>query len=609
VTSARAGVARPARRKVPWQWLVTCAGILAGVAVVTTGSWSALLDGYLNSPDGYMRLVRVERLLGDPSSWYDPVIARSNVPVGEHLHWTRPLDFGLALLAAVLRPVLGDAAVLASGLVLPPLILVATCAAAAWMVRPLLDDLHPAMAALFVFGQPLVVSYGLPGRADHHLLILLFSTLAFGATVRLVDTNGIGRAAAVGGLATGLGIWVSVEALLAYGVVTIALGVLWLLHGPDPWARRNRACHLWTLATLAVALALERPIGDWLATDLDRISAIHLALAAGIALFWTVAERLRELRRAARAALAAGAAAVLVAGLTAIEPNFLQGPFGNVDPRLAEAWLSQVQELEPLPLTPGRAIAYLGAPVAAMALLPVLIGAGSPARRGLAVLGLALVVPTLLGIAQLRWFVYSQLIGSALLAVAVSLARSRLPDRFRYTVLKALLVPAAAAGWLVVGTIIGAPSASPRPGTAPACAEADVIESLRSAAFRHRRTIAAHVDLGPAILFLTPHAVVAAPYHGSGTLAVYDALNATDTARARRLLDAREVDLVIVCPGLDESLFLQEVQGRRTLYGQLRAGHPPSWLRPLDGVQGSKATLYGVVRADPDPDRAPRTTP
>ncbi len=577
--------------------MVTTAGILMTAAAARGRRWPDLLRGQLSDPDGYMRLVRVRELVRSPLSWYHAEIWRSNVPFGEAMHWTRPLDALLALVALPLEPVIGASAVLVAGLVVPPLLLLASCVAAAWMVRPLVRDLHPAMTALFVLGQPLVVSYGLPGRADHHLLILLLAALVLGAAVRIAEGRNAIEAARFGGIAAALGIWVSTEALFAYGIATVLLGLPWLTESREShWARVNARFHGWAALGLAAAILLERPYTQWLTLSLDRISAVHLILAMGLVLFWAFASgvRARGVRR--RAALAAMGAAMLLTTLSAMAPGFAAGPFARVDPGLRTLWLSHVQEFLPVPWSPGRALAYFGAPLTAMVGLPLLLRPGSGGRRGVAVLAFPLLLASVMGVAQVRWLLYAQLIAAALLAVYVSRVRERLSESLPHRLLKALVVVIAATAWLVGGGVIDA-FIHPAPRVAdsvPACGERDVISALQGAGFSGPQVVAAHVDFGPAILFRTRDAVVAAPYHrNSGTLAVYQALNAVDPERARTILRARRVDLVVVCPGHDEPFFQKRVQGAETLFGHLAAGDPPPWLAPLPRGSGG-AVLYQV---------------
>jgi hypothetical protein len=48
--------------------------------------------------DGYARLLRIERLI-ETGGWFDVSLPRADWPYGGSLHWTRPLDVLLILLA------------------------------------------------------------------------------------------------------------------------------------------------------------------------------------------------------------------------------------------------------------------------------------------------------------------------------------------------------------------------------------------------------------------------------------------------------------------------------------------------------------------------------
>ena len=135
-----------------------------------------------------------------------------------------------------------------------------------------------------------------------------------------------------------------------------------------------------------------------------------------------------------------------------------------------------------------------------------------------------------------------------------------------------------ATGWVFGGALVDAAvGASPPAAGGPArCGETDVISALGDPDLRQPRVVAAHVDFGPAILFRTPDAVLASPYHrNTGMFAVHEALNAVDPGISRQILEAHGADLVVVYPGHDESFFSAEDRGKPTLFGRLVAGTPP----------------------------------
>jgi len=105
-------------------------GLSAVVPAVLTLAYAAglmpLRRGDLADSDCYMRLVRV-RQLWTTGRWYDSTIPRSNVPYGEELHWTRPLDLLLLLGAAPASLVVGfNEALFGWGVAVSPLLLLAT---------------------------------------------------------------------------------------------------------------------------------------------------------------------------------------------------------------------------------------------------------------------------------------------------------------------------------------------------------------------------------------------------------------------------------------------------------------------------------------------------
>ena len=88
---------------------------LVGDSVVTFGN---LVDS-----DGYARLVRIQRLL-ETGAWFDVGLPRANRPDGGTLHWTRPLDVLLIILALPLAGLIGfSKALFWAGVLVSPLLM------------------------------------------------------------------------------------------------------------------------------------------------------------------------------------------------------------------------------------------------------------------------------------------------------------------------------------------------------------------------------------------------------------------------------------------------------------------------------------------------------
>ena len=99
-----------------------------------------------------------------------------------------------------------------------------------------------------------------------------------------------------------------------------------------------------------------------------------------------------------------------------------------------------------------------------------------------------------------------------------------------------------------------------------------------------RGLIAADIDFGPFLLALTPHAVLAAPYHrlSSGIVAAHEVF-AAPPDEARRLLAKLGVTYVVTC-GPRPPNDLAGVRLRASLWGRLQAKETPDWLEPVGGT-------------------------
>ncbi len=114
------------------------------------------------------------------------------------------------------------------------------------------------------------------------------------------------------------------------------------------------------------------------------------------------------------------------------------------------------------------------------------------------------------------------------------------------------------------------------------------------------RIIATHVDFGPELLYRTEHGVVGAPYHRNarGILDIHRIFAATDAAESKSLLDARGIELVLLCPSRrEELLYSSEAEGA-TLYERLLDDRTPEWMELVALPEGLAARfrLYRVLR-------------
>jgi asparagine N-glycosylation enzyme membrane subunit Stt3 len=581
--------------------------------------------GGLVDPDGYMRLVRV-RLLADGGGWFDSVVARSNWPLGETLHWSRPLDALILVGAWVLSPLAGfERALHFSGVWISSLLLVATFAATAWAAEPVVGRRGRGFAMLILLAQPGVMGYGLPGRADHHALILLCFAVSLGFALRsLAQPTHFGWAAGLGAVA-GLGMWVSPEFLLPLALYLGVGMVLWMRRGGALARQQRRWTGVLVLST-AAAVLLERGPGA-LAVEYDRVSVVHVLVAAlAFGVWWAL--ELWQARRgesvSPRARLVGGAAAGVLALLVMALafPPFFRGPMVEVTDPATRRWLGMVAELQPVIMpvdlrSAALLIANAGSGLLAIAFLgwqawrePRAAHAG-----GRLLLGVGMAGCLALALFQVRWVTYVQVLSAPALALLVLRVRDRwgpeapevpLPKRrmlARASASAALvagpLLTAAVLLTVVTTTDVAADQGSDVAGRTSCEPEAVASYLARDPLFADGpRTVAAYTDLGPVILYRTHHRVLATPYHRNerGIRTVQELLYAVDDDRAQELVRASEIDLILLCPGQDRALFSPVLNGERTLYGRLLDGEGPAWVREIAlpaSVPGTR--LFEVV--------------
>ena len=228
-------------------WLRSCLIVLVlflGSAIRFYNLTEVLVDGrfYFVDSDCYSRMTRAERVLREPGT-----VVRfhefENWPEGIVSHATAPMDYAIAGLAVLLKPllsaagrfaVLKPAAIDAAGALIGPLIGACLCGVAAiwgagirnaagkecegWWAAPLLVACSPALVHATVFGRP-----------DHQSLIVGCMALVFASEQRMLQGGkGVFGWAWAGGLGLGLGLWVSLfEPLIILGVILVCGALFW----------------------------------------------------------------------------------------------------------------------------------------------------------------------------------------------------------------------------------------------------------------------------------------------------------------------------------------------------------------------------------------------
>lgn len=590
---------------------------LVHVSLVAFGDLP-VLDSGLMGPDSFMRMVRVTEL-AQHWQWFDTTIERANAPYGDVLHWTRPFDVLLLLLAQPLKlMVSGTEALRIAGIIVSPLVQLMTGLALIWALRPVIRPEVWFIPVVAIFLQPGILSYSVLGRADHHALLILTFVIVSGFVLRALRNPLDSRPALMAGFASGFGIWLSVEFLLPVAVCLSALGLPWLF-GERERAGQNKWFALGMSMMLLAALFAERPLAHLLDPSYDKVSAVQYLLAVCVLLFWRTVESFenrvgsgaRFLGRATLAVVGVGSLGLLFA---TIYPLFFAGPMVEVDPRIVPIWLDRV--LEMLPLIPGdrdslgRFIFYLGGVFLILPMFLKIVIDERHTGQCFAQIFILLVCAamTAAALSHMRFSGYPEI--GFVMAFAIVLDRflawtgrigNDLPRGFlRGGFIALMLLGPILVGGALMNERAAATDASGQARNAcDVGAMADYLEHNARWAGTSK-TILTFMDIGPELLFRTRHNVIGTPYHRNGP-GIYDghrALATSEEADARAIVERRKVDLVLLCQSPAERAFYAPEDGKENLYQRLDRGDAPGWLVRVDLPEtlAQEARLYRVIR-------------
>ena len=557
----------------------------------------------LQGSDDVMRMVRVVDLL-DGQAWTDPVERRVNPPDGVAMHWSRLADLPVAAAILLLEPWLGrDEAVRLAARAVPAVLGGVFVALFFWVAHALTPRGHWFVPLTMTGALLIPLLQFRPGRIDHHGLQLVLVALAAGFLFRCLRYRTPRHAVGLGvGIAASLA--VGLEALPFVAAATGILAIAGIM-------RRDMAVPLAAYgAALAGAVLLLYPVTvpptEWTAAACDRMSLPHLTAAFAVAAAGGTALLVRGWASAARwplrLATVGGAAVAGVAVLAAAFPQCVGSPYADLAPEI-RYWFDKVSEVQSLAAyfggSPGTAVANAVLPTAALAYAGYHAARSPVAMRD--PLWLAPVLLALTGAALLAWQIrntsYAGLMAAILLLPLAAAVDDRV-DRIRRLAARVLLrlgTPVACAGAVVLPVLveIAVQGDDADDGADAQCDLAAALPALTDPAAlgAQPRVVAAPIDQGPAILFLTHHRVLAAPYHRNVRGLIDNRLLFAGTeAQALETVRRRGVDAVLFCRRYVAATAYPGKPG--FLNDRLAAGNPPRWLVPV--ARSPDAALYRV---------------
>jgi hypothetical protein len=571
------------RRDRPKNWrgdaLAALALAITLVTAWTLRDWHNLSALRLPDTDDVMRLQQIRDWLGG-QRFSDLSQHRLGAGPGLAMHWSRLPDLVPGAIIAALAPSIGrHAAEIAAVIVWPAMLLTTGLFLIARIARAL-GGPEIARTALIVAGIAYPSStVFLPGRIDHHgfqvvlLLVMVHALIARGGMERGL----------IAGFAAAASIAIGLETLPLIAVAGAVIIAGWIGRGSDDALMGFGIALAAGLLTGITVLRTDQflyPACDgftaitWRMSQFAAFTPIVLAIA-GYA----------SKRREVRAGLAGLAGAVGVYGVWHAAPICLS-PYGSVDPMLARLWLAHVGEAQSLFAAPtATAIGYTGLMVAGVAAsLWRLYRTSNAAWATVLAFQLGALLLTLL---QMRGAYTGAILAAPALAAVIAAARRRGTGSLAAAWIGSagMLYPLAANAF----TPVTGPSDAARHSNAiGSCTSA---EALARFARLPRGRLLAPLDLGAYAIGASALQVVGAPYHrnNAGNAAVYRFFLGSP-AKAQVIAKDWRVRYVAFCP---DSFGELGAVDPLSLIGQLRAGHIPSWMRPMEGPDDG-LTLFAI---------------
>lgn len=556
---------------------------VALMALIAVRTWSDLSLGRLPDTDDMMRLAQVrDWIAGQPFA--DMVQHRVAPPFGGSMHWSRIGDMGIAAIIVALRPIVGGhAAEIAATVAYPALLFAGYAMLTARLAARLIG--RDGVISAVVLALVAFPAFGLfvPGRIDHHglqILLMLGLLAALIARPSAVTGSAAGAAMAVSfaiGLETAPQMFAGMAILFAF----------WALDG-EAEAPRTKGFAAALLGLTACFTVVLRPT-IWSMRWCDSFGpatsdAILIAASIWIVLSFAT-PKLRS--PAARLAVGIPLAAAGAIGAAVREPICLTGPYGQVDPLLMRLWISKINEARGLfaQSVIGDPVAIGGLTFVALCACLAILAVERSQRRAWLCVAAMLGVSFAVAIVQIR----ANYIGSAFAALPMAYWLVRIRRRVAGRPLGAvMLLPIWIVGAGVTYPIIGMALADTFEHGAGLAASAkgqgDCKDAKAFARFAKARPgiVIAPVDLGAFLVGMTPHAVLAAPYHRNnvGNLAMYRFF-LSRPPQAHAIAARWRADYVVFCPGSFAEVDLA-VEGPGGMAQLLRANRPPAWLEPIE---------------------------
>lgn len=531
-----------------WVWCIVAAGfcMLRGLGQDPGGLLNSLGD-----TDDATRMVQVREFMAG-ASWFDTTLGRFGGAAPLVSHWSRLIDLPIALLLLMLQLFFTvPTAELLVRILWPTLLMVLFFRL---LVREV--EMHANARTAVLFLLIAVSCFGglaqfKAGRIDHHNVMILGAVVGALALLRIKQDA---RGSVEAGALLAISVAVGYEALALVVPLLAAVGCAALAR---PELRFQLARFGQTFAAVvAVVFVLTVGPTQWFQVHCDALSLNAVVLAISGATGLTLISRGQPQLALWRAIAIMGApvaVGLVIYGM--LEPKCLAGPFGEINPGIKGIWLDQVQEgfslfrmgvAHPM-LAVLFGVSQLMGIAAALYLL--MRGEGQQIFRiGLVVL---IAVATLGAVWQVKLIPYAAWF--AVIAVATLIGQLRGTAQLSVLsvqILAVLLVSQSVIG-LGATAVLKIAGASKNvlegkmAGDTAICRSTKAVSTLKAL---KPGLVVAPIDIGPFAVALTPHRVLAAPYHRMGLdIITLDQIMTAEPASAEQRLRDIGADYLVLC--------------------------------------------------------------
>ncbi len=580
---------------------------IAFIAIAIEFSLQPLLHGALSDPDDYLYLTQAMDWLHG-QGWFDLIQHRMNPPTGTYIHFSHILSGFYGCLIFPLRFFLGTTkAAMTVAIIIPIIYLLFFIFAIHDLAGNFIEKKGIFLVDFISLFSTAILFEFKPGHLDHHGLEILLAVAAAGFLARMTLQPARQIWAILAALTLAFALAIGLEILPFYLVCATWVGLQSIFRGKAA-VKNAYAFGVVLFAVSLFLLTVTRPVGMLFQVDVQVYSITYALLAGSIGLCFTgiaLADRLsyRYARHAAGFLLALLTGAVFIC----VFPEMSAGPYGGTNPALLHLIVDNESESWPLAKLKGIGVMMSLWPLIALAASCVFITKEKKiAHRwlwGLFALVLGVCIP-LSFFYECRFQNYVETFAVIPLAYAIwndwnKLSVLRSPKQsLRLVRLVILLVIGPAA--LLTFASTRDHEKSEASTDASNCNLHDVADLLNNPKHYgdHSRIIINSMDQGAGLLFLTPHAVLASPFHmdKSGNLDTLAFFTTHDPDEAHAIAKRRGAELVLFC-NLPSQMIPYTPDGNADdpyFIQQLSMGRIPNWLKPIKSPSAHKLMLFEV---------------